>query len=42
MCESLSDAKLKIDAWRNDYNQSRPHQALNNLSPTRFAASIEN
>lgn len=40
--ESLSDAKLKIEAWRNDYNQSRPHQALNNLSPTQFAASIKN
>ena len=40
--ESLPDAKLKIEAWRSDYNQSRPHQALNNLSPTQFAASIKN
>ncbi len=35
--ESMSDAKLKIEAWRNDYNQSRPHQVLNNLSPTQFS-----
>ena len=25
--ESLPHAKLKIDAWRNDYNQSRPYEA---------------
>ena len=40
--ESLKDAKLKIDAWRVDYNKSRPHQALNNLSPNEFVAQIQN
>lgn len=39
--ESLSDAKLKIEAWRDDYNKSRPHRALNNLPPLQFVASIE-
>ncbi|WP_198678738.1 IS3 family transposase [Pseudidiomarina insulisalsae] len=40
--ESLTDAKLKIEAWRDDYNKSRPHRALNNLPPLQFVASIEN
>ncbi|WP_408611404.1 integrase core domain-containing protein [Bowmanella yangjiangensis] len=40
--ESLPDAKLKIEAWRDDYNKSRPHRALNNLPPSLFVASIEN
>lgn len=40
--DSLRDAKLKIDAWRADYNESRPHQALNNLSPNEFAAQTQN
>jgi len=26
--ETLDDAKEKIEAWRRDYNESRPHQAL--------------
>lgn len=29
-------------AWRDDYNKSRPHRALNNLPPLQFVASIEN
>ena len=40
--DSLRDAKLKIDAWRVDYNESRPHQALNNLSPNEFVAQKQN
>ena len=40
--ETMADAKLKIEQWREDYNQSRPHQALINLSPLQFAASIKN
>ena len=40
--DSLRDAKLKIDAWRADYNESRPHQALNNLSPNEFVAQKQN
>lgn len=37
--ESLSEAKVKIEAWRRDYNASRPHRALNNLAPGEYAAS---
>jgi putative transposase len=26
---SLSDAKVKLELWREDYNSSRPHSSLN-------------
>lgn len=29
---SLTDAQEKLDAWRTDYNGSRPHKALNGLA----------
>jgi putative transposase len=36
---SLADARAKIEAWRRDYNESRPHTALGWLTPTEYAAS---
>jgi putative transposase len=33
---SLDDAKQKIEAWRRDYNDHRPHGSLGNLTPTEF------
>jgi hypothetical protein len=36
--EALEEAKAKIEAWRVDYNESRPHQALAELAPAEFAA----
>ena len=33
---SLEDASEIIDAWRTDYNQIRPHSALNYQSPIQF------
>ena len=33
------DAKEKIEAWRVDYNEQRPHSALCNLAPKDFASS---
>lgn len=35
--ESIDDAKAKIEAWRADYNESRPHQALKERTPAEFA-----
>jgi putative transposase len=29
---SLQEARTVIETWRQDYNQVRPHSALNNLS----------
>jgi putative transposase len=36
--ESVEEAKEKIEAWRCDYNESRPHQALRELTPSEFAS----
>jgi len=33
---SLDDAKIKIEAWRIDYNGHRPHTALGNQTPEQF------
>src|SRR5579859_1334870 len=38
--EDLLDARGKIESYRVDYNQERPHSALGNLSPATFAARI--
>lgn len=35
--ESLEDAKATIEAWRKDYNESRPHTSLNDMTPAEFA-----
>lgn len=35
--ETLEEAKVIIEAWRQDYNESRPHMALNGQSPAGFA-----
>ena len=34
---SLADARSKIEAWRRQYNESRPHTALGWLTPQEFA-----
>jgi putative transposase len=34
----MEDAKEKIEAWRFDYNDFRPHSSLDNLTPNKFAA----
>jgi len=34
---SLSDARRKIESWRQDYNEQRPHSSLNYLPPAEFA-----
>jgi putative transposase len=35
----LDDARAKIEAWRREYNEERPHSALGNLAPEEFAKS---
>lgn len=39
---SLQDAAREIEAWRHDYNASRPHRALGDLSPAEFARQHQN
>lgn len=36
---SLEDAEEKISAWRTDYNEQRPHSALDNVAPKEFAST---
>jgi putative transposase len=35
---TLSDAREKLESWRQDYNQVRPHSALGDIAPEEFAA----
>ena len=36
--DDLTDAQKKLQAWRQEYNESRPHRSLNELSPLEFKA----
>ena len=38
---SMTDARNRIEAWRIDYNQNRPHTSLNGLTPDAFAAQLQ-
>lgn len=35
--ESIGDARRKVEAWRREYNESQPHQSLNEQTPEAFA-----
>lgn len=37
---SLRDAQWKVEAWRQRYNQERPHSSLGGLTPAEFAAGL--
>ena len=37
----LSDAKEKIESWRQSYNTVRPHSSLNDNTPAEFASRFE-
>lgn len=37
---NLEDARRKIEAWRIDYNEARPHSSLGNLTPHEFASGL--
>lgn len=39
---SLEDARAKIEAWRIDYNEYRPHSSLANLTPKEFCQQQPN
>jgi putative transposase len=38
--ETMDDAQRSIEAWRRDYNESRPHMALGDMSPAEFARGL--
>jgi transposase InsO family protein len=33
---SLADARARMEAWRKEYNEDRPHTALRNLTPSEY------
>ncbi len=35
---TLGDARKKIRAWQDDYNNHRPHSGLGNMTPAEFMA----
>jgi len=35
---ALADVRDKLERWRQDYNQVRPHSALHDSAPALFAA----
>jgi len=37
---SIDDARDKLEAWRRDYNEFRPHSSLGNMTPSDFAWSL--
>jgi len=37
---SIEDAQAKLEAWREDYNQYRPHSSLDNMTPAEFAGQL--
>jgi putative transposase len=39
---SLNDAREMCEIWRTDYNEERPHKALNYLSPINYAQWMKN
>ena len=34
---SLADARQKVEIWRREYNNERPHSALGQMAPAQFA-----
>ncbi len=38
---SLADARERLEAWRRDYNEERPHGSLRNLTPRAFAEQAQ-
>ena len=37
---NLVDARQKLDAWRRDYNENRPHSSIGDLTPVEFARTV--
>jgi putative transposase len=38
----LADAKIRIETWRRDYNEQRPHGSLGHLTPREYASLRQN
>lgn len=40
--DTLLEAQILAEDWRNDYNWTRPHSALGNQPPAQYAATLKN
>ncbi|OFW57047.1 MAG: integrase [Candidatus Solincola sediminis] len=38
---TVEDARVRIEAWRHEYNAERPHSSLGHLTPAEFARQTE-
>jgi len=38
---SVREARLVVESWRHEYNEERPHGALNQITPAAYAARVE-
>jgi len=38
---SIADDQAKIEAWRRDYNENRPHTSLGWMTPVEAAAAAK-
>lgn len=38
---TLEEAKIRIENWRIDYNEVRPHSSLDNLTPAAYASQFK-
>jgi len=38
--ETIDEARVKIESWRVDYDESRPRQGLNDLAPVEYARKM--
>lgn len=36
--EDLTEARAKMQAWKQEYNEDRPHGSLKNLTPLQYQA----
>lgn len=34
--EDLTDARAKLQVWKQEYNEERPHRSLKNLTPLQY------
>jgi putative transposase len=37
---SVREARLVVETWRREYNEERPHGALNQITPAAYAAGV--
>ena len=38
--ESLAEGRAEIEAWRQEYNETRPHSSLGDRAPARCIAEL--